>query len=116
MAENPVSNVNRVEVQSPQAAQPTQVNHVNAQATQETATVQPADQVEKDASSENSPQPQPSPTLLTGRQTNLKFQVDAETNQVTVMIMDKATNKVISTIPPDKINDIPPGDLLRYQV
>jgi uncharacterized FlaG/YvyC family protein len=114
MTDNPVSNINRVDLNA-QAAQ-AQVTQMNVQAAKEAATVQPVDQVEKDASSENSTQSQSSSSSLNGRQTNLKFSVDAETNQVTIMIMDKATNKVISTIPPDKIKDIPPGDLLRYQI
>jgi uncharacterized FlaG/YvyC family protein len=32
------------------------------------------------------------------------------------MIMDRETNKVITTIPPDKIKDVPPGDLLQYLI
>jgi uncharacterized FlaG/YvyC family protein len=51
---------------------------------------------------------------LVSRETNLKFQVDEKTHEVTIMIMDRATNKVITTIPPDKIKDVPPGDLLQY--
>jgi uncharacterized FlaG/YvyC family protein len=116
MTDNPVSNVTRVELQNAQVAQ-TQAAQVSVQAAKEVAAVQPVDEIAKGAASENSPQqPQPSSPALSGRQTNLKFQVDKETNQVTIMIVDRATNKVIATIPPDKIKDIPPGDLLRYQI
>ncbi len=49
-----------------------------------------------------------------GASTVLKFQVDPETNKVTVMVVDRATKKVVSTIPPEAIKDIPIGDLFQY--
>ncbi|MBI9044054.1 MAG: flagellar protein FlaG [Anaerolineaceae bacterium] len=49
-----------------------------------------------------------------GKETYLKFQVNSETNDVTVMIVDKNTDKVISTIPSEAIKKIPSGDLFQY--
>jgi len=46
--------------------------------------------------------------------TQLQFRVDEKTNDVTIMIMDKATDKVIRTIPPEAIKDIPVGQLMEY--
>jgi uncharacterized FlaG/YvyC family protein len=46
--------------------------------------------------------------------TRLQFRVDEKTNDVTIMIMDKATDKVIRTIPPEAIKDIPIGQLMEY--
>ncbi|MEI8133184.1 MAG: flagellar protein FlaG [Leptolinea sp.] len=46
--------------------------------------------------------------------TQLQFRVDEKTNDVTIMIMDKATDKVIRTIPPEAIKDIPIGQLMEY--
>jgi uncharacterized FlaG/YvyC family protein len=46
--------------------------------------------------------------------TRLQFRVDEKTNDVTIMIMDKATDKVVRTIPPEAIKDIPVGQLMEY--
>jgi uncharacterized FlaG/YvyC family protein len=46
--------------------------------------------------------------------TRLQFRVDDKTNDVTIMIMDKATDKVVRTIPPEAIKDIPVGQLMEY--
>ena len=113
MTDNPVSNVNRVDLQPAQAVQ-AQISQMTVQAAKESTPVKPVEETEKDTSSGDTTQS--SSASLSGRQTNLKFQVDTETHQVTIMIMDRATNKVISTIPPDKLKDVPPGDLLQYQI
>jgi uncharacterized FlaG/YvyC family protein len=47
-------------------------------------------------------------------ETKLQFRVDEKTNDVTIMIMDKTTDKVIRTIPPEAIKDIPIGQLMEY--
>jgi hypothetical protein len=49
-----------------------------------------------------------------GNGTRLQFRVDEKSNDVTIMIMDKATDKVIRTIPPEAIKDIPVGQLMEY--
>ena len=46
--------------------------------------------------------------------TSLRFKVNAETNDITIWIVDQATEKVIMTIPPEAIKDIPAGELLHY--
>ena len=51
-----------------------------------------------------------------GQDTMLKFEVDAQANKVTVLVVDKATEKIVTTIPPEAIKDIPSGDLLQYSV
>lgn len=51
---------------------------------------------------------------VTGANTKLQFRVDDKTNDVTIMIMDKETDKVIRTIPPEAIKDIPTGQLMSY--
>jgi hypothetical protein len=43
---------------------------------------------------------------------SLHFKVDSETNQITVMILDKATRRVLRTIPPDEVTKLQAGDLL----
>jgi uncharacterized FlaG/YvyC family protein len=49
-----------------------------------------------------------------GNNTSLQFRVDEKTNQVTILIKDKDTDKVIRTIPPEAIKDIPTGQLMEY--
>lgn len=51
-----------------------------------------------------------------GRTTALRFQVNPETNDLLVMVVDRETNKVINTIPPEAIKDIPVGDLMQYSI
>ena len=47
---------------------------------------------------------------------SLKFVVDNDTHEVTVLIVDKMTQKVIQTIPPEAMKDIPIGQLLQYSI
>jgi uncharacterized FlaG/YvyC family protein len=49
-----------------------------------------------------------------GNNTRLQFRVDEKTNEVTILIKDKDTDKVIRTIPPEAIKDIPTGQLMEY--
>lgn len=49
-----------------------------------------------------------------GNNTSLQFRVDEKTNQVTILIKDKDSDKVIRTIPPEAIKDIPTGQLMEY--
>ena len=109
MSDNPVLNVNRIDQQSLQVSQA----QVSQTAKDNTTTVK-ADDAVKNKVQADTKIAAPQSESAVNRETNLKFQVDAKTHQVTVLIMDRASNKVISTIPPDKIKDVPPGDLLQY--
>ena len=59
--------------------------------------------------------------LKTKRQTSnvqytdvhLKFQVDNETNEITVLILDKISKEVIRTIPPEELSNLRAGDLFE---
>lgn len=51
---------------------------------------------------------------VAGNNTRLQFRVDDKTNDITIMIMDRETDKVIRTIPPEAIKDIPVGQLMEY--
>jgi uncharacterized FlaG/YvyC family protein len=44
----------------------------------------------------------------------LKFQIDEETNEITVLIVDRATDKVLHTIPAEAIKNLPGGNLMSY--
>jgi uncharacterized FlaG/YvyC family protein len=129
MSDNPVTNVNRVDLQPAQIVQ-TQVRQAAATtapketvpASKELTSAPKAVEVSKKdaaaakAEAADQAAQKPAQVPLISRDTNLKFQVDDKTHQVTIMIMDRATNKVITTIPPDKIKDVPPGDLLQYMI
>lgn len=49
---------------------------------------------------------------VAGSNTRLQFRVDEKTNDVTILIKDKESDKVIRTIPPEAIKDIPAGQLM----
>lgn len=53
-----------------------------------------------------SPQPRTSDVVL-------RFNVDRETHEVTVYIMDRASRQIIRTIPPDELSKLNAGDLIE---
>jgi uncharacterized FlaG/YvyC family protein len=118
MSDNPVSNVKRVEATNIQATQvQVQTQTTTSQAVNKDVNkIKTTDDVNRDVQTNQEQKSTQKQGVFQGRETNLKFEVDTKTHQVTVMIMDKDTNKVISTIPPDKIKDIPPGDLAHFAV
>jgi uncharacterized FlaG/YvyC family protein len=44
---------------------------------------------------------------------HLQFKVDTKTQDVTVLVLDKATQKVLRTIPPEEMSKLQAGDLLE---
>ena len=59
------------------------------------------------ASSDSRLQPK-SPTV----KTKLKFQVDQDSNDVTVLILDASSHEVIRTVPPEELSKLTPGELI----
>ncbi len=53
---------------------------------------------------------------LTQTNTTLKFQIDDETNEITVLIVDRMTDKILHTIPAEAIKNLPAGKLMQYFV
>lgn len=47
---------------------------------------------------------------------SLKFRIDAKTNDVTILVLDRANQKVVRTIPPEELNKLDPGELLEMFV
>lgn len=43
----------------------------------------------------------------------LRFEIDSQTHDVTILILDKASRKVVRTIPPEEMARISPGELLQ---
>jgi len=46
--------------------------------------------------------------------TKLKFQVDRESNEVTVLVLDAKSHEVIRTVPPEELSELTPGDLMDF--
>jgi uncharacterized FlaG/YvyC family protein len=44
---------------------------------------------------------------------HLKFRVDPKTNEVTVLMVDNASKRVVRTIPPDELRKMKEGDLVQ---
>ena len=44
---------------------------------------------------------------------SLHFKIDAQTHEVTVLVLDKNTREVIRTIPPEELNQLQQGELLE---
>lgn len=44
---------------------------------------------------------------------SLKFQIDQETHEVTILLLDRASRQVVRTIPPKEMAQLKPGDLLE---
>jgi len=110
MTDNQVNSVPRVEVQGVKAVQ-TQVSTMAAQAEKESA---PMKAVEAASKQEAPKYESDSGKSSNRRQTNLRFRVNPETHEVMVMVVDRSTDKVIATIPPEAIKDIPAGELFQY--
>lgn len=49
--------------------------------------------------------------VMTG-DVSLKFIVDDKSNSITVLVVDRATQKVVRAIPPEELNQYKEGDLL----
>jgi uncharacterized FlaG/YvyC family protein len=44
---------------------------------------------------------------------HLKFQVDSDTDEITILILDKESKQVIRTIPPEELSKLRAGDLFE---
>ncbi len=43
----------------------------------------------------------------------LRFEIDSQTHDVTILILDKASRQVVRTIPPEEMARMNPGELLQ---
>jgi len=53
------------------------------------------------------------PPIPQSTKTKLKFQVDRESNEVTVLILDARSHEVIRTVPPEELSELSPGELIN---
>jgi uncharacterized FlaG/YvyC family protein len=54
-----------------------------------------------------------SKSMLSLADVSLKFMINADTKDVTILILDRASHKVVRTIPPEDMNRMDPGELLQ---
>ena len=64
----------------------------------------------QEAAPQKASEPTASPVL--NGDVRLKFIVDAKTNDVTVLVLDKASRQIIRTIPTDELKNLTQGDLV----
>ncbi len=65
---------------------------------------------------ENKPEVTASKPQVIADNVSLKFIVDNESNNITVLVLDKSSNKIIRAIPPEELNNFKEGDLLSLFV
>jgi len=69
----------------------------------------PAEPV-KEVRREKAPEPKAAPVMTSD--VTLKFIVDQDSNNITVLVLDRANQRVIRAIPPEELNQFRGGDLL----
>jgi uncharacterized FlaG/YvyC family protein len=65
--------------------------------------------------SESPPVIEPKSSNLLG-EVSLKFEIDSETHDVTILLLDRTSQRVVRTIPPDEMSKLNPGELLQLFV
>lgn len=103
MSYEQVSSINSVELGSP-AGPPVQI--------QQTAQVKPIQPKVEVAPDEKKVAIESKTTMSSTSNVSLKFIVDKESNNITVLVLDKSNNKIIRAIPPEELNNFQEGDLL----
>jgi len=110
MADHTVQGISRIEPGSGTAAQAVQhTQHVSESGLVEAVSSLRGKGPEKVSGAESKPQA----VQKNLADVRLKFQVDPDTNDITVLILDKTSNKVIRTIPPDEIKNLREGGLVE---
>lgn len=66
--------------------------------------------VQREPAEKSSSESQSAPVL--NGDVRLKFIVDAKTNDVTVLVLDKTSRQIIRTIPTDELKNLTRGDLV----
>ncbi len=57
--------------------------------------------------------PKPKSSSASVPDIRVKFKIDDKTNDITILILDRSTQKVIRAIPPQELNKLDPGELLE---
>lgn len=114
MADQNVNQVLKIDSESAGISRAVQM----AQSALEEAARIRAEQAEKaervvEMQSKSASKEKPAPPVASPMDIHLKFQIDEETKEVTVFVVDRATQKVIRTIPSEELNNLNAGDLVE---
>ncbi len=112
MSDNPLSNVSRVELDMAGRLPRMDNSAVSNNSSPKTQAPKeengaPAEQAAKAV--EAKPEKSPNPLA----DVSLKFKIDEKTKDVTILILDRASHKVVRSIPPEDMNKMNPGELLE---
>ncbi len=106
MAENSVTPISGIDAEA-------NVNRT-LQVAQRQAEVESARQTEQAKEVKPASESKPAaPAVKSVADIQLKFQVNDETKQVTVYVVDRESKRVIRSIPPDELNNLQAGDLVE---
>ncbi len=73
---------------------------------------QPVKPVEQKMEEKKAENPKQSPVLSS--EVRLKFIVDENTHAITILVVDRASKKVIRSIPPEEMGQFQQGDIFDY--
>lgn len=59
---------------------------------------------------------EPDPAFDPSRSLALRFRVDPDTHDVTVLLVDQATKKIVRSVPPEDLQKLNKGDLVQLLV
>ena len=62
---------------------------------------------------ENKPEAKPAPSPEVFRNVQLHFRIDPDTHDITVLMVDSASRRVIRAIPPEELDKLSQGDLVE---
>lgn len=106
MAENSVTPISNIDSES-------NVNRA-MQLAQHQSEVEAARQSERIQEAKPTSEEKPAaPAVKSVADIQLKFQVNEETKQVTVYVVDRESKRIIRSIPPDELNNLQAGDLVE---
>ena len=116
MSDNMISSMGKVELDRVLAQAPAQQEPVAQPAARQQAVDKVAAasaQAESKVQDRSSAEQKGAKAANSMTDVSLKFRVDAKTNEVSILILDRASRKVLRTIPPDEMNRMNPGELLE---
>jgi len=116
MADNNISSVSKIEPKNTQASQLYQAYHAYMAQNQHQRTTQTPGKMSDDREKSEGAEQISKLAPGLGSTTALKFEVNSETKELIVLVVDRETQKVVNTIPPEAIKDIPVGDLMQYSI
>ena len=110
MTENMISNVGNVPVDLGSRISKPASGQV---ASPDTAVETVVRQEKKAAPQETRPETKSDKPVLNAGDVSLEFKIDSESQDVTILILDRTSRKVVRTIPPEEMSNLDPGELVQ---